>query len=147
MRKFFLFLLQVGVNMDLITDKPINLSKILSEAHNPKTGAIVLFSGEARNHHQGRNVDFLEYEAHNSMAEVILQDICQKAKEKWDLQFCRCIHRVGRVNPGESSVVIVTGSAHRKAAYEANEYIIDQIKEKAPIWKKEFFVDGSEKWG
>ncbi len=133
-------------NMKIISNESINLSDILNSTHNIKTGAIVLFSGDVRNHHNNKAVDYIEYEAHIPMAEKMIKEICDKAKQKWNLHNAICIHRIGKVNPGECSVCIVTGSSHRKEAYEANQFIINTLKEDVPIWKKEFFSDGTTNW-
>ncbi|MDH4127572.1 MAG: molybdenum cofactor biosynthesis protein MoaE [Spirochaetota bacterium] len=133
--------------MEIITDKPINLAELLSEAHHEKSGALVLFSGETRNHgDDGRSVNYLEYEAHKSMAETMIKKIVSEAIKKWSLNYAFCVHRIGRVDYCESSVAIITSSAHRKDAYEANKFIIDQIKKDVPIWKKEYFTDGNNDW-
>lgn len=115
-------------------------------AHDAKAGAIVLFSGEVRNHHEGQSVDFLEYEAHVEMASKAIFEIIKQAKQKWPLHYVHAQHRIGKVAISESAVVVVTSSAHRDAAYEANRYIIDRIKAEAPIWKKEFFSEGNGVW-
>jgi molybdopterin synthase catalytic subunit len=129
-----------------ISSDPLNPAELF--AHNiPSAGAIVLFSGEARNHHKGKEVIYLEYEAHESMASKAITDILNVAREKWNLQLARCVHRTGRLYPGESAVIVVTASSHREEAYEANRYIIDRVKSEAPIWKHEFYPDGSSEWG
>ncbi len=132
--------------MEYITDKPIKLSEHVDIAHDPKAGAVVLFSGETRNHSQGRAVDYLEYEAHIDMAQKTIKEIISEAKNKWPLYYAHCTHRIGRVDISETAVVVVTSSAHRKDAYDANRYIIDRVKKEAPIWKKEYFSDGKESW-
>lgn len=132
--------------MKHISREPISLDAYLKH-DTPASGAIVLFSGEARNHHAGRGVEILEYEAHEDMAESYLEGILSDAKEKFSLELARCVHRVGRVEIGQSAVVVVTAAAHREEAYAANRYIIDRIKSEAPIWKKEFFQDGTSEWG
>ena len=132
--------------MDHITISPINLPDMLEKAHDPQAGAIVLFSGEVRNHHEGKSVEYLEYEAHAEMANVQIQKILNNALEKWDLHSAKCIHRLGKINISESAVCVVTTSSHRKEAYEANRWIIDQVKHNVPIWKKEFYTDGTTAW-
>lgn len=121
-----------------------NLIQDFSQAH---TGAIVLFSGEVRNSHLGKDVLYLEYEALEPLANKMIQAIIDEAFLKWDLHKVRCVHRIGKVDCGESAVVIITSSAHRNEAYQANRYLIDNIKSRVPIWKKEFFTDGTHTWG
>lgn len=118
----------------------------MSLAHHAKAGAIVLFSGEVRNHHEGESVDFLEYEAHEEMAAHSIHLILQEAQKKWPLHFAFAQHRIGKIDIMESAVVVVTSSSHRLEAYDANQYIIDRIKEETPIWKKEYFTSGGAKW-
>src|SRR6476660_3005898 len=130
-----------------ITDEPINPAAMLTEAHDPSTGAIVLFSGETRNRSRDKDVDYVLYEAHPSMAAKMIADILQEAKNKWNLSIAVARHRVGKVSIMECAVVVITASAHRSEAYAANRYIIDRIKHEAPIWKCEFFTDGTNEWG
>ncbi|HMV42728.1 MAG TPA: molybdenum cofactor biosynthesis protein MoaE, partial [Leptospiraceae bacterium] len=126
--------------------KPIDLSKIFKDSHNPRAGAIVLFSGEVRNHHQGKDVGFLEYEAYESMANKMIDRVLNEAKEKWELNLVYCIHRLGKLEISETAVVVLTAAPHRKEAFEANKWIIDKIKHEVPIWKKETFIDGTSDW-
>ena len=140
-------LLQVVDNFSFISEEPLDLCAILSGAHHPAAGAVVLFGGEVRNHSHDKLVSYLTYEAFAPMANKIIAKIIEDAKEKWKLNIAICKHRVGKVNICETAVIVITASAHRVAAYEANQYIIDRVKHEAPIWKKEFFSDGSYEWG
>ena len=134
------------MNLEYITTNPIDLNACLYRAHHAKAGAIVLFSGEVRNHHEGSSVEFLEYEAHKEMAEIAMETILKEASEKWELHYSEAIHRIGKINIKESAVVVITSASHRDAAYEANKYIIDRIKAEVPIWKKEYYTNGKELW-
>lgn len=136
-----------GDRFPYLCDKPLDLSAILKEVHHPAAGAVVLFSGETRNQSKGREVSFLEYEAHETMASKMICDILAEASARWDLKIAFAQHRTGRVHVMESAVVVVTASAHRSEAYAANRYIIDRIKHEAPIWKYEYFADGTNEWG
>jgi|ADGO01.1.fsa_nt_gi Molybdopterin converting factor, large subunit len=129
-----------------ITDEPINLAAVLSKAHRPGAGAVVLFSGETRDTSEGKAVWFLEYEAHPSMAAKMIRDILQEAIDRWGLHFAIAQHRTGVVNISDSAVVVVTGAPHRSEAYAANRFIIDKIKHEVPIWKCEHFTDGTKVW-
>lgn len=129
-----------------IITSAIDLNKIMSLAHHAKAGAIVLFSGEVRNHHEGESVDFLEYEAQEEMAAQSIHSILEETLKKWPLHFAFAQHRIGKVDIMESAVAVVTSSSHRLEAYEANQYIIDRIKAETPIWKKEHFASGEAKW-
>lgn len=133
-------------SLSYITRDKIDLPSILAQAHHAQAGAVVLFSGEARNHHEGREVNFLEYEAHEELASNSIQEILKDAMDKWPLHVALAQHRIGKVEISEAAVVVVTSASHRKEAYEANQYIIDRIKAETPIWKKEFFASGENVW-
>ena len=130
-----------------ISATPLDVVSLLAQAHHPQAGAVVLFSGEVRNHNQGMAVDYLEYEAHESMAAKMIGIILADAQQKWPLNIAVAQHRTGKVTVGETAVIVITASAHRSEAYAANQYIIDRIKHEAPIWKCEYFSDGTKKWG
>ena len=125
----------------------IDIAAMLAGAHHPGAGAVVLFSGEARDNSHGRQVQRLEYEAHESMAGKMIAAILEEAKAQWGLKTALACHRTGPVAIGETAVVVITAAAHRGEAYAANRYIIDRIKQEAPIWKREHFADGSTEWG
>jgi len=109
-------------------------------------GAIVLFSGVVRDHTGGRRVKFLEYEAHAPMAEAKMREIATAVRARWpDVVRIAIIHRTGRLEVGESSVMIALSSPHRRQAFEACHFAIDTLKETVPVWKKEYFEDG-EVW-
>ncbi|HEY4151264.1 MAG TPA: molybdenum cofactor biosynthesis protein MoaE [Chitinophagaceae bacterium] len=136
-----------GDNNPLLSATPINMAALLESAHHPAAGAVVLFSGETRDNSHGRQVAYLEYEAHESMAGRMIAAILEEAKAKWDLKIALACHRTGRVAVGETAVVVITAAAHRREAYAANRYIIDRVKHETPIWKREYFTDGSSEWG
>jgi molybdopterin synthase catalytic subunit len=130
-----------------ISSTPLDLAELLSQAHDRKAGAVVLFSGEVRDGNGGKKVENLEYEAHPSMASKMIEAILQEAISRWSLNVAIAQHRIGKVEVGESAVVVITSSAHRKEAYTANRFIIDKIKHEVPIWKCEYFTDGTKEWG
>ena len=130
-----------------ISEQALNIVNLLSNAHHPKCGAIVLFSGEVRDGNNGKEVSYLEYEAQPVMATKMINEILDEAKSKWPLHIAVAQHRIGKVAIGESAVIIITATPHRKEAYDANRYIIDRIKHEVPIWKCEYFSDGSHEWG
>jgi molybdopterin synthase catalytic subunit len=92
-------------------------------------------------------VDRLESEAHPVLAAKMIAEIVAEARERWHLNGAVAQHRIGAVGVGESAVVVITASPHRKEAYAANRYIIDRIKHEVPIWKCEYFADGTHQWG
>jgi len=134
-------------NIPQLSGKDLDILHLFSMAHDPKAGAVVLFSGEVRDNSVGKQVSYLEYEAFEVMAEKMIRDIVAEAIEKWNLTKAIAQHRVGKVAAGTSAVVVITCSPHRKEAYAANRYIIDRIKHEAPIWKCEYFADGTKEWG
>jgi molybdopterin synthase catalytic subunit len=139
---------QVAVaNVAPLSALPLNLVALLSLAHHPQAGAIVLFSGEVRNNSLGKEVTYLEYEAHHTMATTMINAIVAEAITRWHLTKAIAQHRTGIVNAGESAVVVITTATHRAEAYAANRYIIDRIKHEAPLWKCEYFADGTKQWG
>jgi molybdopterin synthase catalytic subunit len=141
------FLPQAEVDYETVTEFPIDLCTVLAAAQDPKAGAVVLFSGEVRNHSHDKNVSHLVYEAYVPMAKNMIREIIEEANKKWKLHKAICVHRIGRVNVCETAIVVVTSSSHREEAYAANRYIIDRVKHEAPIWKQEFFEDGTHEWG
>lgn len=125
----------------------IDIPALLATAHHPKAGAVVLFSGETRDNSHGKEVSYLEYEAQEAIAEKMIAEILQRAVERWKLTIAIAVHRTGKVAVSESAVVVITASPHRSEAYAANRFIIDKIKHEVPIWKCEYFTDGSKEWG
>lgn len=109
----------------------------------PPDGAVVAFEGIVRNHSGGRTTLYLEYEAYEAMALAKMREIGAHMREKFPIRRSAIIHRLGRMEIGETSVLIVVSSAHRAAAFEACRYGIDTLKKTVPIWKKEFFSDGA----
>ena len=133
--------------MQAVSAEPLDIVALLSQAHHPGAGAVVLFSGEVRDSNKGREVAYLEYESHVPLAEKMIAEILAEASERWSLRVAIAQHRIGRLPIGESAVVVITASAHRKEAYEANQHIIHRIKHEVPIWKCEYFADGGHQWG
>ena len=108
-------------------------------------GAVVTFEGVTRNHSGGRATRYLEYEAYEPMALAQMRAIIDDVKQRWEVNSVGIVHRLGRLEIGETSVAIVLTSAHRRPAFEACHYAIDRLKKIVPIWKKEYFTDG-EVW-
>lgn len=129
-----------------ITDEPIDSAAILAAATTKRDGAALLFVGVVRDHNDGREVGHLEYSAFREMAERVLRQIAAEAAERWDTGAIAVVHRVGRLELGEASVAIAVASPHRDAAYQTSRYIIEQLKRRAPIWKKEGYLEGESEW-
>ena len=136
-----------AVEVNFITSEPIDLAALLQASHHPQAGAVVLFSGDVRDNNLGKNVSYLEYEAQEVMASKLISEILAEAKTKWNLNIAVAQHRIGKVGVSEAAVVVITATPHRREAYEANRHIIDRIKHEVPIWKCEYFTDGSKLWG
>ena len=108
-------------------------------------GAVTTFAGVVRDHSLGRDTEYLEYDAYKSMAEKKMEEIGDEVKARWEVDRVGILHRIGRLEIGEISVLIAISSPHRKASLEACHYAIDRLKETVPIWKKEVWIDG-EAW-
>jgi molybdopterin synthase catalytic subunit len=109
----------------------------------PEDGALCVFTGVVRNHNDGKSVLFLEYEGYEEMVVSVFADIAREARERYGVTQVQIVHRLGRMDIGEISVAVAVSSPHRKEAFEACRFAIDTLKNKAPIWKKEFYADGS----
>lgn len=127
----------------IITNYPLNVSAINSKVKRPSNGGIVTFQGTTRDNTDGHAVTHLEYEAYEEMATKVIASIVSEAESQWGIDDVVVAHRLGQVEVGEISMVVAVGYPHRKQAFTACSYIVDRIKEIAPIWKKEFFNDGS----
>lgn len=127
-----------------LVDKPIDVASLEREVADSRHGALVTFVGRARDRaDDGRSVTELEYEVYPEMAASVLAEIAVEAEERWGVAVA-VVHRHGVVPIGEAAVAIVTAAMHRAEAYEANRFIIEAIKERLPIWKRERFADGTE---
>jgi molybdopterin synthase catalytic subunit len=129
-----------------LTANPIDTQALLKEIADPQDGAAVLFLGVVRNHHQGRAVQRIDYEAYEPMALKELQKITEEVSRAHELQRVLVVHRFGRHEIGDASIAVVIGSPHRAPAFEAAKEIMDRVKADVPIWKKEHFEDGRIEW-
>jgi molybdopterin synthase catalytic subunit len=109
-------------------------------------GALVTFEGRVRNHNEGRTVLRLEYEGYEALAGKEGARIVAEALEKFDIAHARCVHRLGPLALGEMAVWVGVSAQHRGAAFAACRYIIDEVKDRVPIWKKEFYAEGDSGW-
>lgn len=129
-----------------LTHKPIDATKLLEAAQRPEAGAVVLFLGITREFTGERQTVELDYEAYESMAESELEKLESTARERWPLVECAIVHRIGRVPLAEASVAIVASAPHRRDAFAAAQWLIDTLKERVPIWKRERWADGTTQW-
>jgi len=128
-----------------LTEGPIDVAALEASVAGRGHGALVTFVGRARDRaDDGREVVDLEYEAYPEMAVAVLEEIAAEAEARWPGSVVAVWHRVGSVPIGDAAVAIVAAAPHRSEAYEANRFVIEAIKERLPIWKRERFPDGSE---
>ena len=126
-----------------LTVEEIDVSRLILHVTRPGNGAVGTFHGVVRDNADGRAVTKLYYEAYESMALQQMQSLVDDTVERWPVDDVALVHRTGELQIGEASVVIAVGSPHRAAAFEACRHIIDTLKTTVPIWKREFFDDGS----
>lgn len=130
----------------LITTAPLDPAPLVELVAAPTIGAIVTFAGTVRNHFGGRATARLEYEAFEPMAVKVLAQLANEAQAQWSTGAIAIHHRIGRLEIGETAVLIVVAAPHRREAFAAAEQLMDRIKQVAPIWKKEIWADGASEW-
>jgi molybdopterin synthase catalytic subunit len=130
----------------MITEAALQSEPLTEYVQTPSDGAVVLFAGVARDNSEGKPTAHLFYEAYAAMAEPVLAQIAAEAAERWSIGRAAVHHRTGKLAIGETAVLVAVAAPHRHAAFEAAEYIMDRIKEVAPIWKRETWRDGSSEW-
>ena len=126
-----------------IVREAIRPQELIDSLKAPEDGALVVFDGFVRNHYKGRQTLYLEYEAYEPMALAKMREIGTEIRAKFPLHRVAIVHRLGRLEIGETSVFIAVSSAHRAAAFDACRYAIDTLKRVVPIWKKEYFAAGA----
>ncbi len=126
----------------IITEKELNLDDSIKFVSDKSSGATATFLGSTRDNNLGRQVNFLEYEAYEPMADIKLTQIANEMLDNWEINKVSIQHRVGRVPLSHASLVVAVSSKHRKDALSACEFSINRIKEIVPIWKKEYYEDG-----
>ncbi len=128
-----------------VAAEPIDTAALLDEVRDPAAGAIVLFIGSVRDHSEGKpGVTHLEYEAYGEFVVEKIADVVAEARAQWHPRRVVAVHRVGRLQVGEDSVAVAVSAGHRREAFAAGRYIIDELKRRAPIWKKEHWPGGAE---
>lgn len=127
---------------DIVREK-IDSQNIAERLKAPEDGAVAIFEGIVRNNSRGRPTLYLDYQAYESMAINELERLAQAALEKFKVRDVRLVHRLGRLEIGETSVLVVVAAAHRGPAFDACRWLIDTLKKTVPIWKKEYFTDGA----
>ena len=131
-----------AVRAGIVCEK-IDADAIVAAIKHPDDGAVAIFDGIVRNNSRGRKTLYLEYEAYEPMALKQMEELIEEALKRFPARDARIVHRLGRIEIGESSVFIAVVSAHRAAAFDACRWLIDTLKKTVPIWKKEYFEDGA----
>lgn len=129
--------------MSQLVHDAIDLNELLSETDHPSCGGLAIFGGAVRDHHEGKSVTKLAYSAYEPLAKRLLAEIETETIASFGVHACRCVHRIGELAIGEISVYVVVRSAHRKEAFAACKHAIDRIKHEIPVWKHEFYTDGT----
>ncbi|WP_437187730.1 molybdenum cofactor biosynthesis protein MoaE [Planctomicrobium sp. SH668] len=131
--------------IDITTDE-IQTVDLIRFVTTPQAGAVILFLGTVRELTQGRRTLALDYEAYPEMAVKVMSKIADEACAQWPVSRLAMVHRLGRLELTETSVAIAVSSPHRQDAYAASQYLIDELKKRVPVWKKENWDDGSTEW-
>ncbi len=122
----------------------IDLDELLAQTDSPDAGALVVFGGTVRRHHDGKAVTAIDYSAYEPLAERSLAEVEAEAMARFDILSCAIRHRTGKLEVGDLSVVVVVRAVHRAEAFEAGRFAIDTLKKTAPVWKREAYADGTE---
>lgn len=128
-----------------VTADPLDPQRLVDHVRRDEAGAVALFYGVVRDHNMGRKVDHLEYDAYPEMATKVMRQIADEIKERWPVTDIAIQHRTGRLEIGETSLLVAVSSPHRREAFEACHALVDRFKEVVPIWKKEVW-EGGEEW-
>lgn len=135
-----------GVLVAEVTDDPLDGADLLHRLGGVADGAVIVFEGRVRDHNSGRSVVRLHYDAYREMADEVLYDIATEALRESGASAIGVRHRVGSLEPPAVSLVVGVAAAHRRPAYEASAYVIDQLKRRLPLWKREEYADGTSEW-
>ena len=129
-----------------ITRRTIDAAATLARVGAPADGAVLLFLGTVREENDGQPVRGMRYDAFDAMASDVLRSIVEEAGERFGLEHVYAVHRAGELAIGEVSVAIAVSSPHREQAYDASRYVIEQIKQRLPVWKQEHYIGGDSRW-
>jgi molybdopterin converting factor subunit 1 len=128
-----------------VTEEPLDPQRLVDLVRRDESGAVALFYGVVRNNSRGRRVLYLEYDAYPSMAVKKMRQVAAEVRSRWDITDVAISHRIGRLEIGETSLLVAVSAPHRREAFEACHYAVDRIKEIVPVWKKEVW-EGGESW-
>lgn len=127
-----------------VREAPLSVEELMAATESEDAGAVVVFGGTVRRHNEGKGVTAISYTAYEPLAERTFADLEQEVAERFPVTGCRIVHRVGALEIGELSVLVVVRAPHRGDAFEAARYAIDTLKKTAPVWKREAYDDGTE---
>ena len=127
-------------------ETPLSLDALLAEGAHPESGGLALFGGTVRNHHEGRAVTRLRYTAYAPLAARLMAEIEAETIARFGLSHCRVVHRVGLLEIGDAAIYCVTRAPHRAEAFAGCRHAVDAVKHRVPIWKEEFYADGSSRF-
>lgn len=131
--------------MSFLSERPIDLSGLIAQVQSAERGGVASFLGVVRSHHQGRVVVRLDYSAYHEMAEAECARVVAEAEARWPVKVA-LEHRIGTLEVGEVAVAVAAGGAHREEAFAACRHVIEELKRRVPIWKREHFADGITDW-
>jgi molybdopterin synthase catalytic subunit len=126
-----------------LVEEPLDLDALIADSIDPRSGALVVFGGTVRNHHDGRAVTQLRYSAYAPLGEKRIRAIEQDTIREFGVHHCRVVHRTGALGIGEVAIYAVVRAAHRREAFAAAQYAVDRVKHEVPVWKEESYADGS----
>lgn len=129
-----------------LSDSAIDAARLLRALESERVGAVVTFEGRVRDHNEGRAVRGLAYEAYAELAETEGARIMEEARSRFEIAQAVCVHRIGELALGELAVWAGVSAAHRDAAFAACRYVIDEVKSRVPIWKRERYMGGEAEW-
>jgi len=129
-----------------LSETAIDADSLLRGLEGERVGAVVVFEGRVRDHNEGRAVRGLAYEAYAKLAESEGARIIEEARSRFEIGQVLCVHRIGELSLGELAVWVGVSAAHRDAAFAACRYVIDEVKARVPIWKREHYVGGEAEW-
>lgn len=129
--------------LNRIQSQPLSLDALLAGSARSDCGALAIFAGTVRDHHQGRAVVSLSYSAYAKLAEKLIREIEQEIAERHGVAVCRVVHRVGELAIGDTAILALARGAHRAETFAALRALVEAVKQRAPIWKEEFYADGS----
>ena len=126
-----------------IQSAPLALEALITATDRPDCGALAVFVGVVRDHNDGRGVTHLIYTAHEPLADKMIREIEDKTRAAYGVEVCRVVHRVGQLAVGEAAIIALARAPHRAEAFDAVRAVVEDVKHRVPIWKEEFFTDGT----